>query len=329
MKFHYLVAAAVAAVVLLAGCGGDGGGETTEGQSPGSSRKASKPMPRAERDAWIALDGYRGPENVGILMAAERGYFTEAGISATITSPIEPANPLGYVLQGTVDFALVHQPEVVMARAEGKPVVAVGSVVPQPTAAMIWLESPEIDGLADLKGKTIAIPGVPFQEDLVESALAGAGLTLEDVKVEQVGFGLVPNLVSGRVDAIFGGSPNVEGAELESRGLKPVVIPAQRLGIPPYDELVVAARAGRLSKDPRLVRDLMSAVARGNAAAAEDPEGATELITGTEETDPKMSRKGAEIATEETLPLLSRTGRIDPGQAKGLGIWMREQGFIR
>ena len=59
----------------------------------------------------------------------------------------------------------------VLERARGAQVVAVGSLISDPTAAMIWLEKSHIGGIADLKGKTIAIPGLPFQKSFLQSIL--------------------------------------------------------------------------------------------------------------------------------------------------------------
>jgi putative hydroxymethylpyrimidine transport system substrate-binding protein len=63
------------------------------------------------------------------------------------------------------------------------------------------------------------IPGLAFQRRFLEYILNQAGLTLDDVKVKSVGNDLVPALVSGRADALSGGSRNLEGADLESHGI--------------------------------------------------------------------------------------------------------------
>ncbi|HEU5062640.1 MAG TPA: ABC transporter substrate-binding protein [Solirubrobacterales bacterium] len=277
----------------------------------------------------MALDGYYGPENVGILMAEERGYFTDVGIDAIVTAPSPPSRPVSYVMSGIVDLAVSHQPQVAIARGKDLPVVAVGSLISRPTAAMIWLQRSRIGGIADLRGKTIAIPGLPFQEEFLASILARAGLTLADVEVRVAGYDLLPDLVKGRADAIFGGSWNLEGAVLEARGLDPVITRVQSLGVPSYDELVVIARSNRVSKDPQLIRDFMSAVARGTADALEDPEAAARVVVDGYEANPDLSRKSVEAEIEATLPLLSRSGYMDPAQAEGLVDWMQAEGMIR
>jgi putative hydroxymethylpyrimidine transport system substrate-binding protein len=309
------VLAAMVLAVLLAGCGD--GGETTAERPPGVY------------EVNVVLNGRDGPENVGILMADERGYFKDAGLFPTITSPSTPERPVDYVSSGLSDIGISHQPQVVLAKEEGVPIVAVGNVIAEPTAAMIWLEKSEIGGIEDLRGKTIAIPGIPFQRNFLESVLAQAGLALKDVTVKVVGYELVPALVKGRADAAFGGSENFEGAVLESRGLKPVITPVTNLGIPSYDELTLIANQDFLYERPRLVRAFTSAMARGTEAAIEDPEAALKVVEKSLEADPDLSRKGAEAALEATLPLLSEDGQMDPEQASELVSWMRDEGMVQ
>jgi putative hydroxymethylpyrimidine transport system substrate-binding protein len=316
MKLPCLIAALV---VLLAGCGGHGGAETA-----GAEAGASRPL----QSLKVTLDGHETPENVGILMAQQRGYFTDARLSVSIFSPVLPARPVQYVATRQDDLGVAQEPQLALAKAKGVPVIAVGSLVSQPTAAMIWLKKSAIGGIADLKGKTIAIPGVPFQKDFLEYALARYGLTLDDIEVENVGYELVPALVSGRADAIFGGSWNLEGVELESRGLQPIVTRLPSLGVPPYDELLVIARADRVSEDPRVIRDFMSAVARGTAAAIADPRAAVDAIEEAGLGGAELNRKTAEAEVAATLPLLSKSGYMYSEEAIGLVDWMHEQGMI-
>lgn len=273
----------------------------------------------------LTLDGEPGPETAGVLTAYELGYFTEAGIDLTITSPIYPSRPISYVMQG-IDVGISHEPQVALVKDKSLPLVAIGSLVSEPTLSMISPAKSKIDDIADLKGKTIAYPGVPFQKEFLEVILEREGLDLSDVKLEWAGYELVQALLSGRADAIFGGSWNVEGAALETQGAKPVAIRAPELEIPPYNELVVIAKEDRVAKEPDLFRRFMEAVERGTAAAIEDPEAAADAIStrsfGT--ADPKATKAGLEL----TLPLLSETGSIDPEQASDLIDWMHEEGLI-
>jgi putative hydroxymethylpyrimidine transport system substrate-binding protein len=314
------ILALAALSALLIGCGGTGAGETVE-------KRPERP-PKLE-SVNVTIDGLPGPEAAGFFMAQERGYFRDAGLDVLIMAPSTPLRPLWYVGNRTVDIAVSHEPQVVLSREKGAPVVAIGSVVPRSTMAMIWLEKSQIDGIADLRGKTIAYPGVRFQRELLEAVLGRAGLTLDDVKLKRVDYELVPALISGRADAIFGGSGNVEGVELEARGLEPVITPVSDLGVPPYDELVAIARPDRVAKDPELFRRFMAAAIRGVDAAMEDPEAATDAIATYASEYGEVNRKALADGVEATLPLLSKTGEISPGQVTRLVNWMHAEGLIR
>jgi putative hydroxymethylpyrimidine transport system substrate-binding protein len=306
--------------LLVVGCGGGG----SDAGITDAKGEAGRPL----RNLTVTLDGYEGPENVGILMAQQRGYFTDAHLSVTIFSPILPARPAQYVATRQDDLGVTQEPQLTIARAKGAPLMAVGSLLHRPTASMIWLRKSHISGIADLKGKTVAVPGVPFQKAFLESVLVHHGLSLSDIKLKNVGYGLVPALVSGRADAIFGGSWNREGVELEARGLHPVVIRLQSLGFPSYDESMMIARADRVTKEPWVIRDFVSAVAHGTAAAVKNPQAAVDAI---EEAGPggnKLSRKTLEAEVAATLPLLSKSGYMYPEESIHLTDWMHEQDMI-
>jgi len=312
--------------MLLAGCGGNGDGTTADT----ASETVSRPEPKKPlREMSVTLDGYSGPENVGVLMASWEDYFDEVGLDVTTYSPSSPDRPVEYTANGTVDVGISREPELVLAQSKGVPVVAIGSLIAEPTAAMIWLEKSQIDDVADLKGKTIGTAGLPMQEELLESVLADAGLSLSDVKLENAGYNMAPFLAKGKVDAIFGASWNLEGAQLEARGLDPVITRVQDLGVPPYEELLVIARRDRLAKDPQLFRDFMAAVSRGTATSVEDPDLALEAVSEDVESDFRVSPQGQEAQVEATLPLLSESGEMDPAQARRLVDWMHSEGMIK
>lgn len=276
----------------------------------------------------MTLQGVGGPEDVAIFMAIERGYFQDAGLDVRGGIPVLPGRPVGYVTSDTDDFGIAQAPQVAIGRDKRAPVVAVGSLISQPTAAMIWLGRSKIQAVKDLEGKTIGVPGIPYQEEFLKNVLARAGLTRADVTIKRVAYDLVPALLSGRVDAIFGGSANHEGVEIEARGEEPVVTGVQELGIPDYEELVVITRADRVAEDPNSVRGFMSALIRGAAAAVEDPQAAVDAVMSSEMGDPELSQGTLEAEVEATLPLLSTDGQMDPASAGGLVGWMREEGMI-
>ncbi len=319
MKCFRLLLAGIAVAALLAGCGGDEG-ET----APGTGTEAAE-QPQNLKKLQLSMEGYASPPDAGILLADRLGYFADAGLNLTIIGAIRPEYSIEYAADGASDVVVTQLPEVVRANAEGKQVVAIGSVLTEPAVAMIWLPESGINSVAGLKGKTIAIPGAPYQKAFLEYALEGAGLDLADVTVKVVPKSL-PALTSGRVDAVFGASWNADGAALESRGLEPVITKAEDLGIPAYEELVLTTRRDSFRKNPELYRRVLKAIARGAVAVEEDPQAGSQTIVDKtlELAPPKPTLAGVEA----TAPLLSKTGEINRAKLKDLVNWMYQQGMI-
>jgi putative hydroxymethylpyrimidine transport system substrate-binding protein len=286
----------------------------------------------------LDLDFYPNPDHAGIYMAQEEGFFREAGLDVAIDTPSDPAAPLKDVAAGRADLAITYEPEVMLAREQGLDVVAVAALVNQPLTSLIWLNQPAgaggkpaIRGVADLKGKTVSYAGIPYQEAFMRTILARAHLKLSDIKLVNVGFGLIPSLVSGSAQAMLGGYSNVEGVDLRERGKAPVVTPVDQLGVPTYNELVFVARRASLAEDGQKIRLFISALKRGTEAAVKAPQAASEaILAANKDLEPKLVE--AEMAA--TLPLLSaRTpgkpfGYMDPKEWEAFAAWMRDEELI-
>jgi putative hydroxymethylpyrimidine transport system substrate-binding protein len=279
----------------------------------------------------LTLDFYPNPDHAGIYMAQKLGYFEDAGLDVSIHTPADPAAPIKLLAAGQTDLAISYEPEVLLAKEQGLDVIAVGALVNRPLTSMIWLRKSGIKGIADLRGKTIATAGIPYQDAYLKTILARAHLSPADVKAVNVGFGLLPAILGGRAQAMLGGFSNVEGVDLRLRGSDPIVTPVDQLGVPSYDELVLVAQGKRLEEDPQEIRLFLAALARGTVAAAENPEATTKaLLEANPDLDPKLTK--AEVAA--TLPLLNPPlgghpyGYMDPAGWREFTGWMRDNELI-
>jgi len=280
----------------------------------------------------LTLDFYPNPDHAGIFLAQKRGYFEEAGLDVTIHTPADPAAPIKLLAAGKTDLAISYEPEVLLARDQGLDVVAVAALVNTPLTSMIWLKKSGIQGVADLRGKTIATAGIPYQDAYLKTILARAKLAPSDVKAVNVGYGLLPAIVGGRAQAMLGGFRNVEGVDLRVRGKDPVVTPVDRLGVPTYDELVIAARGDRLKDDPEPIRLFLAALERGAVAAAAEPEptATKALLEANPDLDPRLT--SAEVAATQPLLDPPRNGRpygyMSPAAWRRFAGWMRDNDLV-
>jgi putative hydroxymethylpyrimidine transport system substrate-binding protein len=311
-----LVAAALAAATIAAGCG-----EKSEGG------KVSGPQ-----SVTLALDWYVNPDHAGIYEAIDRGYFRDAGLDVHPQVPSDPSAPIREVAAGRADLAISYEPEVMLAHDQGLPVKAVAAIVPRPLTSLISTGKANIRSPDDLRGKTIATAGIPYQQAFLKAILAKAGLSETDVNVVDVQQGLLPAVISGRADAMLGGFLNVEGVDLRLRGLHPRVVPVDRLGVPTYDELVLVASNDEVANDPRTIQLFISALERGTKAAAANPdEAAAAILKAGQGLDPKQAK--AEVA--HTVPFLSQRdtghpyGYMAPAQWRRFAHFLADNGLIK
>jgi putative hydroxymethylpyrimidine transport system substrate-binding protein len=307
----------VAALALgLSSCGG--------GDEP-STGSPSDPQPFT-----LDLDWYVNPDHAGIYSALDRGFFEQAGLDVQPQVPSDPSAPIKEVAAGRVDLAVSYEPEVLLAREQGLDVRAVSAVVDQPLTSLISLPRAGITSAASLQGKTVGTAGIPYQSDYLETILQTAGLPSSAAEEVNVGLNLLPTLLGGKVDAILGGFRNIEGVDLQQRGVDPRIVPVDQLGVPTYDELVLVARRSTVDDHPEAIRSFISALAQGTSYAIKHPqEAANEVLAAGKGLDPMQTR--AEV--NATLPLLAGAsghpyGFMDPDQWRAYAAWMAGHDLI-
>jgi putative hydroxymethylpyrimidine transport system substrate-binding protein len=308
--------ATLALALLLAACGG--GGDATTG-SP------SNPQPFA-----LDLDWYVNPDHAGIYTALDRGYFKQEGLDVKPQVPSDPSAPIKEVAAGRADLAISYEPEVLLAQDKGLHVEAVAAIVDQPLTSLISLPKGGISSAADLSGKTVGTAGIPYQSDYLQTIEQSAGISSSSVNEVNVGLNLLPAVIGGKVDAILGGFRNIEGVDLQQRGLDPRIVPVDQLGVPTYDELVLVARKSNVDEHPEAIRSFIAALAKGTDYAIGHPqEAANSVISAGKGLDPMQTR--AEVGA--TLPLLAGAqdhpyGYLDPTQWQAYASWMAQHDLI-
>ena len=308
-------AIALVALLVLAGCG----------------EKVDVLRPKTESQFQLMLDYFPNADHAPIYAAQAAGDFKAAGLDVQIRQPADPSAPIKQVAAGRVDLAVSYEPEVLRARSNGLHVVAVGALVRGPLTSIISLPKAKIAKPADLRGKTVGTAGIDYQHAYLQTILGRASVPESSVKERNVGFNLVPALLTGKVDAILGGFWNYEAVDLKQRKKKPRVIRMDQAGVPNYDELVFVANADALEAHGPLIRRFMSALARGWQTLERDPNaGVQALLKANRDLDPKLQ----EAAVNATLPYFRPPsgkpyGWQDPKQWARFAAWMRDNSLIK
>ena len=297
----------------------------------GCGEKEDVVEPKGSKRLELLLDYFPNADHAGIYAAQAGKHFEQAGLDVKIRQPSDPAAPIKQVAAGRVDLAVSYEPEVLRARDKGLRVVAVGALVQKPLTSIISLPKARIRRPADLKGKTVGTAGIDYQGAYLRSVLLETGQDADAAKERNVGFNLVPALLTKKVDAILGGFWNYEGTELRLRKRKPRIIRIERAGVPTYNELVLVANEDALDRDGPKLRAFIGALSRGTRDLKKEPDEAIDgLLDANPDLDPKLQREVVKI----TLPLFSAPrgkpfGYQDPAQWEEFTAWMRENHLIR
>ena len=162
----------------------------------------------------VMLDWFPNADHAALYSAIAGGDFRAGGLDVKPVIPSETAEPLKLLAAGKVDMAISYEPELLLARDQGLKVVSIAALVQRPLTSIIALGSRRIGKVSDLAGKTVGTAGIDYQAAELKTALQSAGVNPSGVREANVGFNLVPAMLSGRVAATLGGFWNYEAIQL-------------------------------------------------------------------------------------------------------------------
>ena len=307
----------VACAVTVAACG-----EKTE----------STNAPKRE-SVRVMLDFFPNADHAGLYAAQGTGAFRKAGLDVALQAPSDPSAPLKLLAAAKVDLAISYEPELLLARDKGQQLVAVGALVQKPLTSVMSIGRKAIADPRELAGKTVGTAGIPYQSAYLKAILDKAGVDPGRVKEVNVGFNLVPAMLSGRVDATLGAFWNYEGVQLAQQRKRPKVIRMEQAGVPTYNELVIVARRDDLDTEGGAkVRRFLRALAQGMKALKQDPAtGIDPLLRANRDLDRKLQ----EASVKATMPVFFPAdtskpfGFMAPGEWAAYGDWMARNRLLR
>ena len=209
-------------------------------------------------------------------IAVSKGYFATEGIEIEFDYKFE-TDGVKLVGAGELPFAVVSGEQVVLARSKQVPVKYVMQWYRKYPIAVIASAKAKINTPADLKGKTIGLPGF-FGATYVgwRAFLNANGLKESDVQQEQIGFTQVAALKEGKKDVVIGYINN-----------EPIVLAQNGVDVKVFavsDQVDMVAN-GLLTSDkltlenPALIKAFIRALLKGIADTIKDPTEAMQITT--------------------------------------------------
>ncbi len=201
-------------------------------------------------------------------VAVDRGYLRQQGIELQFDYKYEN-DGVALVGAGNLPFAVASGEQILLARAQGLPVVYVLGWFQNYAVAVIAKSQSHITSPADLKGKKIGIPCLCGASYIgLDAMLYSAGLKLGDVHLDTIGYNQVAVLTADRDDAVVG-YVNNEPLQLRADGVAVDVLP-----VADYVQLAsngLVTNETTLRTDPDLVRRMDRAFLQGLSDTLKDP----------------------------------------------------------
>lgn len=225
----------------------------------------------------LQLDWQPNAQFAGVIMAKELGWYRAAGIDLNIV-PWQPhTNPMDALFKaGDQDNILTSAEDNlhIIARSQGRPVVAIGAMIQFSGIGWMTLESAGIRSIHDLKGKRIGIHGDGLTA--LHVTLRQHGLSDKDVEIVEVGFNYDELLSSGEYDAIqcF---VIVEPRELTQQGFRLHSLPAYAWGYQVYSQVICVTERTLAQQRPAL-EHILKATFDGWRYAIEHPDDTAKMI---------------------------------------------------
>ena len=203
-----------------------------------------------------------------LYVAVDKGYFRDAGIEIEFDYSIE-TDAVSLVGANNLQFAVVSGEQVLLARAQGLPVVYVCAWYQQYPVAVVAKVEQGIKTAADLKGKKIGLPGL-FGANYIglDALLFSAGLSEKDVTLDSIGFNQVAALAADKDQAVSVYTTN-EPVELQAQGYQ-----LNELRVADAVQLAsngIITNEQTIASNPELVRRMTGAFLKGLSDTMANP----------------------------------------------------------
>jgi len=201
-------------------------------------------------------------------VAVDKGYFKDAGIEIDFDYSTE-TDGVSLVGAEELQFSIGSGEQVLLARAQGLPVVYVMTWWQDYPVAVTSMAGSGIQSPQDLAGKKIGLPGLYGASYIgLQALLSVAGLKESDVTLDSIGYNQVEALIAGQEQAVVVYANN-EPLQLQSRGYD-----VNTIRVADYVHLAsngLITNEATIRENPDLIKKMVSAFLHGLSDTLDNP----------------------------------------------------------
>lgn len=300
-------------VMLLAGCAGQ----------PAATATAPQMIPIRLPVGYIP-DIQFSP----LYVAIDKGYYAAEGLEVSLDYSFE-TDAVALVGGDNLKFAIVSGEQVLLARAQGIPVVYTMAWYQQYPVGVTMKTASGITAPADLKGRRIGVPVLGGASYIgLRALLAAGGVAEKDVTLDVIGFTQVEALVADKDDAVVVYIAN-EPVKLAAQGYD-----LTTLQVADYLQLVangLITNEKTVRENPDLVRRMVRATLHGIQDTLQNPDEAYEISKKYVETlaQADMAVQKQVLATSMALWQAERLGYSQPQAWQNMQQILLDMGLLK
>ena len=279
----------------------------------------------------VWLDWYPNSDHAGIYVALAKGFYARKGLIVHPRVPSGASDALQLVAHGSGDIAISYEPEVLIARSKGLPVVATAAIAQRPLNCVMALKSSGISRPRQLQGRTVGIAGLASDYTDIAAVVRNDGGDPKRVKTITINYELLSALLARRVDAVEGVYWTWEALQAEQSRHPVNVMRLDRWGVPPYDELVFATGSGQLRAEAATLRAFQAATFQGYAYAVAHPHEAAKILLkapGVLSTSQALIEQSIRLLTPVFTDTHGRFGSLSASAWQAYADWMTRTQLI-
>ena len=287
---------------------------------------AGRTSPAAQDQVTLHLKWLHQAQFAGFYMAKQAEFYPNEGIDVTITPGGVDAPPIPAVLNGEAQFGVAGADDLIQARAQGAPVVALAVIFQKSPVCFITLAESGIERPHDFAGLRVGVKSGTGTDLSYRVMMANVGVDTSRIQESPVGADLTPFL-SGEVDVYPGFIINEPNA-VRRAGYDIHVILASDYGVNMYADTLFTTEE-TLAQRPELVQRFVRASLYGWQYAVEHADETVDTVMlYAPDSERSHQESMLDVAVHFIIPGGVRIGEMDAAVWQEMQATLLEYGVI-